>query len=77
MQRASSTTNRYEAGQGNTTVNMAQELPWNYGGIYTGKTNEVNLLTHSFSEIAQAYTNRQAMTAYNTNCDNCTTFLQV
>lgn len=52
---------------------IAQELPENYGAILTGRTREVSLLTRNFSDIAQAYSNRDGMMAFGTTCNNCTT----
>ncbi|KAF5025504.1 hypothetical protein F66182_2409 [Fusarium sp. NRRL 66182] len=76
MQRASSTANKYEAQQGTLDFHIARELPGNYASILTGRTHSVSFLSKNFSEIAQSYSNRDDMLAFNTNCDNCTTTVQ-
>ncbi|KAK7397895.1 hypothetical protein QQX98_012730 [Neonectria punicea] len=76
MQRASSTANEYEAQTGTFDFHIARELPQDYASIMTGRTHSVSLLTRNFSDVAQAYSNRNSMMAFNTRCDNCTTSVQ-
>ncbi|KAK7428844.1 hypothetical protein QQZ08_004614 [Neonectria magnoliae] len=76
MQRASSTANEYEAQTGTFDFHIARELPQDYASIMTGRTHSVSLLTRNFSDVAQAYSNRNSMVAFNTRCDNCTTSVQ-
>ncbi|KAF4995749.1 hypothetical protein FDECE_12698 [Fusarium decemcellulare] len=76
LQRASSTANEYEAQNGDFEMHIARQLPDNYASIFTGRTHSVSLLTKNFSDIAQAYSNRDDMVAFNTYCDNCTTAVQ-
>lgn len=77
MQQASSTANEYQAQRGSIGFHIAQELPPAYATILTSRTNAVSLLTKNFSEIAQAYNNRDDMVVFDTYCDNCTTSVQV
>ncbi|RSL47298.1 hypothetical protein CEP54_013477 [Fusarium duplospermum] len=76
MQRASSTANEFQAQQGVFDFHIARELPSNYASIQTGRTHSVSLLTKNFSDIAQAYNNRNDMLAFETYCNNCTTSVQ-
>ncbi|KAM0321283.1 hypothetical protein ACHAPQ_009506 [Fusarium lateritium] len=76
MQRASATTNHYEAQKGNVNFHIARELPVNYASIMTGRTHSASLLTKNFSEVAQGYSRRDDMAVFDTSCSNCTTSVQ-
>ncbi|CVK85995.1 uncharacterized protein FMAN_06565 [Fusarium mangiferae] len=76
MQRASSTTNHYQAQQGTVNFHIARELPENYASIMTGRTHSTSLLTKNFSDVAQSYSRRSDMAVFDTSCTNCTTSVQ-
>lgn len=77
MQQASSTTNIYKDQHGTFDFHIARELPLNWGSIITGRNYQASLLTRNFSEVAQEYNNRDDMIAFETDCNNCTTSVQV
>lgn len=54
----------------------AQELPADYACIMTGRTHTKSLLTKNFSSIAQSYSRRDNIVAFDTSCTNCTTTIQ-
>ncbi|KAH6954444.1 hypothetical protein DER45DRAFT_570478 [Fusarium avenaceum] len=76
MQRASATTNHYEAQKGTVNFHIARELPDNYASIMTGRTHSTSLLTKNFSDVAQGYSRRDNMAVFDTSCTNCTTSVQ-
>jgi hypothetical protein len=76
MQRASATTNHYEAQKGTVNFHIARELPTNYASIMTGRTHSTSLLTKNFSDVAQSYSRRDDMAVFDTSCTNCTTSVQ-
>lgn len=76
MQRASSTTNHYQAQQGIMNFHIARELPENYACIMTGRTHSTSLLTKNFSDVAQNYSRRSDMAVFDTSCTNCTTAVE-
>ncbi|RYC83634.1 hypothetical protein BFJ63_vAg13472 [Fusarium oxysporum f. sp. narcissi] len=76
MQRASSTTNHYQAQQGIMNFHIARELPESYACIMTGRTHSTSLLTKNFSDVAQNYSRRSDMAVFDTSCTNCTTAVE-
>jgi hypothetical protein len=76
LQRASTTTNYYKTQQGIMDFHIARELPADYACIMTGRTHTTSLLTENFSSIAQSYSRRDDMVAFDTSCTNCTTTIQ-
>ncbi|CAG7565921.1 unnamed protein product [Fusarium equiseti] len=42
----------------------------------SGRDTNIFLLTSNFSKIAQSYSSRDEIRAYNSSCDNCTSTVQ-
>lgn len=56
---------------------IARELPYGYGATLSGRNTNIFFLTSNFSKIAQSYSSRDEIRAYNSSCDNCTSTVQV
>ncbi|GKU23032.1 unnamed protein product [Fusarium langsethiae] len=76
IQRATSTTTQYSTIREHMNFHIARELPYGYGATLSGRNTNIFFLTSNFSKIAQSYSSRDEIRAYNSSCDNCTSTVQ-
>ncbi|RBR07853.1 uncharacterized protein FIESC28_10493 [Fusarium coffeatum] len=76
IQRATLTTTQYSTIRESMNFHIARELPYGYGANLSGRNTNIFFLTSNFSRIAQSYSSRDVVRAYNSSCDNCTSTVQ-
>lgn len=70
MQRAASVSDQTILQNGNLTVYSATRLPFGYTGFDTGRSQTPSMMNPNFTEIMQAYTNRDNISAAWTGCES-------